>query len=136
MDCLTLQDKYPDLYFFWLEKLGLYYAAGEENETYLIESNGDIVYQSPEKTFADLNGSHFPYNWDKWETDFNRQIDYWIEIHFSGKFITNSIFSLRNGNLVRLLEDELILHAVPITPQRLLLQVAKDKDNPLSQVSI
>ncbi|MCW0394533.1 hypothetical protein NB696_000275 [Xanthomonas sacchari] len=136
MDFLTLQDKYPGLYFFWLEELGLYYAAGEENKTYLIERNGNIVYQTAEKTFADLNGSHFPYNWDKWETDFNRQIDYWTEIQFSGEFITNSIFSFRNGNLVRLLEDELILYAAPITPQRLLLQVAKDKDNPLSRVTI
>lgn len=137
MDCLTLENKYPDYDFHWLEKLELYHAFDDSHQEYLIDRNGDNVYGFPENNLSERYLTNFSFSiWDKWETDFNSQIHYWIEIKLSQNITSCNVFSFREGSVIRLLESELILEAVPVTPQKLLLQVAADKDNPFARVKI
>ncbi len=64
------------------------------------------------------------------EAEFNTKSNYWIEFRVSGQALRSAVFSFREGRVVRLLENEKIRKAAPITPEKLVLQVAADEDGP------
>lgn len=134
---ITVAEKYPDLDLFYLEHLELYYAKSGNQQEYLINIEGDIIYKLPDNNPSESYWIHFSGSpWDKLDKAFNNKINYWIQTEFSGKGAFATIFSYKNGQLIRLLEHNLILNAAPLSPVKLLLQIAIDKSTPFSLTQI
>ncbi|MFT3947788.1 MAG: hypothetical protein QM763_12535 [Agriterribacter sp.] len=126
----AIEDKYPTFSLLWIEPLELYLAFEDSGKECFIDKSGNIVYELPENSSSETYWTNFSLgNWDKWELDFSKQISYWIEIKYSEQITTCSVFSFRDGNVIRLLENKPIVKATPITPQKILLQIAENRDN-------
>lgn len=133
----AIEEKYPDLDLFWIERLALYHGMGEDQQEYFIDEAGTVVYQPTESSPAEMCWTNFSSTiGDKWEAEFNTKSNYWIEFIMSGQALRSAVFSFREGRVVRLLENEKIRKAAPITPEKLVLQVAADEDGPSGRMKI
>ncbi|MFT4257593.1 MAG: hypothetical protein QM599_11625 [Pseudoxanthomonas sp.] len=128
---------FPTFYLSWIEGLGLYHALEDDGRECLIDKHGNVVRELLRYGSSETCWTHFPTGiLDKWEMDFYRQSNYWVETRGSEQTFICSVFSFREGQVVRLLGHEHILNAAPITPRKLLLQIAADKDKPCGLMKI
>jgi hypothetical protein len=133
----VVAEKFPNLNLFYLQHLDLYYATSGNQEEYIINTDGDIIYELPESSHSASYWTHFSGSLlDKVDIGFNSKINYWVETKFSGSGASAKIFSYQNAQLVRLMENDLILNAAPLSPVKLLLQIAVDKSAPFSLTRI
>ena len=137
----NIEEKYPDFDLFWMERLQLFHALDGENKEHMLNPEGDIIYSLPAKDSSETYWTNLTHSsWDKQETDFNRQLAYWIEAKLSYAVPkpqqAYSIYSYKNNRLVRLLDNALILKAAPVSPQKIVVQLATDKDRPLEGTTI
>ncbi|QNR84509.1 hypothetical protein H9N25_21830 [Pedobacter riviphilus] len=132
-----IAEKYPNLYLVYLQHLELYYATSANQQEYIINTDGDIIYELPKSSHSANYWTHFSgRSLDKLEIEFNNKINYWIETKFAGSGASAKIFSYKNAQLVCLLENDLILNATPLSPVKLLLHIAIDKSAPFSLTRI